>query len=262
MADRVVRVTPKRGVRHVVMSRGANALDEGLMADLLDALGKLREASAPPLLLTSAHPSLFSPGWDLKVLATAARDRVASFLALFNQVILELFSYPGPTAAAIEGHAIAGGCLLALACDRRIMASGRPRIGLSEVNLGVPVPVGSVLMARGRLGRATTEELMFGGDGLTAQRAQHLGVVHRVAAPGEAVTVAERELHRLLAKPRAAYEAAKRYLFGDLWTTMKGHGAEDDAAFLDCWFSAETQRRILGVVTALRQPSAGAAVKS
>jgi len=255
MADRVVRVTPKRGVWHVVMGRGANALDEGLMQELLDTLRKLREASSPPVLLCSAHTTLFSPGWDLKLLGSAARDRMASFLALFNQLVFELFSYPGPTAAAVDGHAIAGGCLLALACDRRVMSSGRPRIGLSEVNLGVPVPIGSMTMLCGRLGHPAVEELVFGGDGLTAQRAQHLGLVQKVAGAGEAIALAERELHRLLAKPRAAYEAAKRYIFRDLWATMERFTEEDDRDFLECWFSQETQRRLLSVVTALRQPS-------
>lgn len=254
MADRVVRVTPKRGVWHVVMGRGANALDEELMNELLDTLRKLREASAPPVLLCSDHPKLFSPGWDLKLLATAAPERVAAFLALFNRMILEVFSYPGPTAAAIDGHAIAGGCLLALACDRRVMASGPPRIGLSEVNLGVPVPVGSTTMICGRLGHGMAEELIFGGDGLTAQRAQPMGVVHKVARTGEAVSVAERELHRLLAKPKMAYEAAKRYLFGEQWERMASLTQDDDQAFLECWFSPDTQRRLRGVVTALRQP--------
>jgi enoyl-CoA hydratase/carnithine racemase len=244
MSEPIVRVIESRGSHRVVMSNGANALDLPLIEELRSAVGRLREGGAPPLALLSADGRLFSPGWDLKRLAHATRDEVERVLERFNDLILEVFSYPGPTLAAIAGHAIAGGCLLAASCDVVVMMSGRPRIGLSEVNLGVPVPAQCTRMLRARMSPQVAEELAFACDGLTAERALELGLVSTVAAADRMDSVVEQELATLAAKPRQAYMATKRFLYEEAWEQMMGQPAEDAAAFLDCWFSPETQERI------------------
>jgi len=239
------------GILHLVMNDGPNALNAQLMDSLSGALSELRKEGAPPILLRSSHEVLFCPGWDLKDLGGADRDEVAAALVRFNRLIFDLFSYPGPTGAAITGHAVAGGCLLALCCDLRIMATGRPRIGLSELNLGVPVPASSLLMLRERLAANVVEELVMGGDGCDADRARKLGVVHRTAEPDSVLAKTERELARLAAKPKGAFAATKRFLLGASWRRMSESNPAEDAVFLDCWFTPETQRRINGVVERL-----------
>ncbi len=251
MADEALRREDVNGIHHLVMNHGPNALNPTLMEALCVALSDLRNGGAPPLLLRSSHRVLFSPGWDLKRLQSADRAEVADSLALFNRLVYELFSYPGPTGAAIEGHAVAGGCLLALCCDLRVMAEGLPRIGLSELNLGVPVPSASLIMLRARLAPNIVEELVVGGDGCNAERARKLGVVHRVAEPALVVAKSERELARLASKPSRAFVATKRFLLADAWRRMSDVTAADDETFLDCWFSPETQERIAGVVARL-----------
>ena len=140
MAEHTIRHHEERGVHRLIMDDGANALDLALMSELRDRLVELRKSGAPPILVASAHPTLFCPGWDLKRLSEADREEVSAVLGAFNALILELFSYPGPTAAAITGHAIAGGCILTLCCDYRYVADGRKLMGVNEVLLGVPVP--------------------------------------------------------------------------------------------------------------------------
>ena len=121
MAEKNLRHEENRGVHRLVMDHGPNALDRRLMGTLREELGNLAEEGAPAVILASAHPRLFCPGWDLKLLADAGREEVTVFLKDYNALILDFFSYPGPTAAAIGGHAVAGGCLLALTCDLRVM---------------------------------------------------------------------------------------------------------------------------------------------
>ena len=239
------------GIHHLVMNDGPNALNATLMDALSGALSELREGGAPPVLLRSSHEILFCPGWDLKDLVGADRDEVAAALDRFNRLIFDLFSYPGPTGAAIHGHAVAGGCLLALCCDLRIMATGRPRIGLSELNLGVPVPALSLMMLRERLAANVVEELVVGGDGCNADRARDQGVVHRIADPDLVLAKTERELARLAAKPKHAFAATKQFLLGESWRRMSEPNNADDAVFLDCWFTKETQQRISGMVARL-----------
>lgn len=251
MADETLHREDQKGIHHLVMNDGPNALNPKLMDALSGALTELRDQGAPPVLLKSSHPALFCPGWDLKYLAGAQRNDVADALERFNRLIFDLFSYPGPTGAAIQGHAVAGGCLLAMCCDLRIMAMGRPRIGLSELNLGVPVPASSLVMLRERLAANVVEELVVGGDGCNAERARSLGVAHRIAEPDLVAAKTERELSRLAAKSTRAFAATKRFLLGDSWRRMSEPGAAADEVFLDCWFSPETQERITGTVAGL-----------
>jgi len=251
MANEILLREDTNGIHHLVMNDGPNALNIPLMKALSAALADLREGGAPPVLLGSSHKDLFCPGWDLKVLAGARRDEVAEALGRFNRLIFDLFSYPGPTGAAIEGHAVAGGCLLGLCCDLRIMVAGQPRIGLSELNLGVPVPASSLVMLRERLAANVVEELVLGGDGCNAERARGQGVIHRIAEPGLVTAKTKQELTRLASKPQRAFAATKRFLLGESWRRMSEPSLDDDEVFLDCWFSSETQKRITGTVERL-----------
>jgi enoyl-CoA hydratase len=250
MTEQLLHHLDDRGVHRVIMDDGANALDPPLIHALTAKISSLRAAGAPPLMLASSHPSLFCPGWDLKLLASADRQTVGEQLSSFNRLILELFSYPGPTAAAITGHAVAGGCLLALSCDLRVMASGRPRLGFAELNIGVPVPAPSVLLVRARGCVRALEEAVLGGDGCAAERARELGLVHRAAPVEQVAMAADRELRKLGSKSRAAYAATKEFLFGDDWRAM-ADAAGRDGVFLDCWFDDHAQTRIAQVVESL-----------
>jgi enoyl-CoA hydratase len=251
MADETIRREEANGIHHLVMNDGPNALRPPLMEALTVALAELRAAGGPPVLLRSSHDRLFCPGWDLKHLAGADHETVADVLQRFNRLILELFSYPGPTGAAIGGHAVAGGCLLALCCDLRIMVVGLPRIGLSELALGVPVPASSIVMLRQRLAPNVVEELVLGGDGCGAERARGLGVVDRMADVESVVAKTGREIARLAAKSRRAFAETKRFLFRDAWAQMAADSADDDRVFLDSWFAPETQDRITATVERL-----------
>lgn len=252
MADDVLVHEEARGIHRLVMNHGPNALDPELMSALRDRLEQLTADGAPALVLASSHPGLFCPGWNLKLLADADRDEVGSFLQAFNALILDLFSYPGPTAAAIGGHAVAGGCLLSLCCDIRVMATGQARQGLSELNLGVPVPAVGLKMLRARLSSPALDDLVFRGEGCTATRARELGIVHRTAAPADTLAVTEIELGKAAGRPRRAFVETKRLLLADFWDAMRQGAAEVDTAFLDCWFENETKERIAGVARQLR----------
>jgi enoyl-CoA hydratase len=251
MAENRLRHEQIRGLHHLIMDRGPNALDRPLVDDLRGAVARLADRGGEPILLRSSHPTIFSPGWDLKVLAHAPREELQTYLAAFNRLIYELFSYPGSTAAAVNGHAVAGGCLLAMACDLRVMAAGGARIGLSEVNLGVPVPAGCVRMLRARLAPWVVDQLIFGGDGITADEARVYGLVQKTSSADGVVRVAEQALSSLAAKPRSAVMRSKAFLFAEVWQQMEAASAAEDDAFLDSWFEPETLERVQSIARSL-----------
>lgn len=249
-----VHVEKHGGVRILMMDRGANALDPTLVEALHDALGELAAAGAPPLVLSSAHPTVFCPGWDLRFLDGKDRETTRGFLRSYESLLRVLLRYPGPTVAAITGHAVAGGCLLALACDHRIMARGRSRIGLSEVNLGAPVPAGAVALLVARLPRRVAERLILEGDGLPADRALSEGLVQTVVpGPGHVLERALTEAASLGARPAHAYAAAKSFLLEELADHMESRASSGEEAFLDCWLEEATGDRLAAVLRRLSE---------
>jgi enoyl-CoA hydratase len=175
------------------------------------------------------------------------------FMVRFNTLLRRLVSYPGPTVAALAGHAIAGGCLLGLACDRRVMAAWGARLGLSEINLGIPVPAGAVHMLVTLYPTRAVEQLVLEGDGFPGERALQFGVVERLAEPeavlGEAVQLAG----HLALRPPTAFAAAKMFLRHGLAVAMEERDAAEGERFLDLWYDPATQDRIGAVIAGMNQ---------
>lgn len=249
-----VRLEEREGVMVVWLDRGANALDRGAMAALDEAIADLaREGGSPALVLASSHPAVFCPGLDLKALDGQARDGIREVMSGFNALLRRLATFPGPAVAAVAGHAIAGGCLLALACDRRVMARSGARIGLSEVNLGFPVPAGAVAMLLALYQTRAVEQLVLEGDGFGGERAFELGLVERLADSPAVLPDACRQARHLASRPAGAYAAAKGFLRHRLAHTMAERDDEEMERFLDLWFDPHTQDRIGALIASMRR---------
>jgi enoyl-CoA hydratase len=240
-----VRLEERDGVLLLWLDRGANALHLAAIVALDTTIGDLsRSTSAPALVLTSSHPSVFCPGLDLKALDGQPRQGIRDVLSAFNAMVRRLATYPGPAVAAVAGHAIAGGCLLALACDRRVMARSGARIGLSEVNLGFPVPAGAVAMLLALYPTRAVEQLVLEGDGFGGERALELGLVERLADTPAVLAEACWQARHLASRPARAYAAARAFLRHRLAATMAQRDEEEMEGFLDLWFDPQTQDRI------------------
>src|SRR6185436_16842406 len=126
--------------------------------------------------------SIFSAGVDLVRILEGRHDYVAVFMPALAKAFEAAFSCPKPVVAAINGHAIAGGCVLACAADRRLMALGEGRIGVPELVVGVPFPTIAVEIMR-QATPAHVDALIMTGANLTPDEAQVRGVVHAVVEP-------------------------------------------------------------------------------
>ncbi|MBP1619396.1 MAG: paaG [Acidobacteria bacterium] len=247
----LIVVEARDGVRVVQLQRGANPLDGAMLEALDTALAGLEQGGAPPVVIASRHPSVFCPGLDLKDLEGLPRDRMRALMRRFNGLIRRVAVYPGPTVAALSGHAIGGGCLLALACDRRVMARSGARLGLSEVNLGIPLPAGSTVMLTTLYPARGIEQLVLEGDGFGGERAFELGLVERLVEADGVVDEACRLAAQLGSRPHGAYATAKRYLRWGLGEVMAERDEAELECFLDHWYEPETQDRIAAIVAGL-----------
>jgi enoyl-CoA hydratase/carnithine racemase len=235
-------------VKEIILDApGKNALSSDLIQRVRTAL---READGQPVLLTGAGDA-FSAGLNLKEVRAFTLDSAREFLVQLDALIVDLYHYPGPTVALVNGHAIAGGCVATLACDHRVMKSGSgARIGLNETAIGLPLPPIVARLAKARVPQRHREQVVLGALLYDADTALELGLVDEIA--DKASAVAGERLASLAKHPRAAYAANKRMLrLGDLECT-----AEEIDVFaqqgLPLWVSPETKR----IVESLLSPRA------
>lgn len=215
-----------------------NALGTETMRWLLEAIEAAGEA---PILLTGSGDA-FSAGLDLKEVASVDRAGMVGYLDLLDRLMTRLFTHPAPTVAAINGHAIAGGCVLVLCCDHRIAgADPKIRIGLNEVALGLPFPPRILEIARRRVPPHHLEEVVLEAGLHAPERALHLGLVDALA--DDPVQAAGAWLTRVAALPRLAYAATKAAVRGDLHLAPAEVERFDDA-YLAIWLSEDVRARV------------------
>lgn len=229
-----------------------NAIDEALVEELRQACAELEaDEGVRGVLLASAHPKLFCPGLDLVTLITFDRPRLERFMRAFAQMLVALYGLRKPMVAAVSGHAVAGGCILALTADWRVLRRGGASIGLNEVKVGVPLPLSvSALLAAtvppgarsrvGLLGRNFADE-----DALAAGLADEL-------AEGEGFeSTCLARLQEFAEKDPYSLAVTKAYLRAEALRQMKAEDPAAIAEWLDGWFSPATQERIRAIVGSL-----------
>lgn len=224
----------------------ANAFDPALVADLFRAVVAASEASA---LVIASSQRLFSAGWDLPIVRALRREELAAFLAGFCGLVRELFTFPAPVVAALPGHAIAGGLIVAATADERIAAEGKGELGLSEVALGVPIPRACYEVFRHVLGDRGAERLAVAGDNVSVARAYEIGLVDRIVPAEDLLTAAVERARQLAGRSRAAYAEIKRRARAD--ALFRFDRSLEGDPFLDFWFSDEARRRVDALVARL-----------
>jgi enoyl-CoA hydratase/carnithine racemase len=156
-------------------------------------------------------------------------------------------------AAAITGHAPAGGCVLALCCDYRIMARGSARIGLNETQVGLAVPDAIQHLMRRVVGVYRAERLVVAGAMLDAESAERVGLVDELTDVDHVVIRARVWLEELLALPRAPMLATRALARADLVAALDAFGDAELDAFLQQWNAPDTQAALKALVARLRK---------
>ncbi|WP_170165067.1 enoyl-CoA hydratase/isomerase family protein [Inmirania thermothiophila] len=220
-----------------------NAIGPALVEALEQALDGCVDAGA---VILAGNEKFFSIGLALPELLGLGRAEMEPFWMRFCALVRRLYAFPRPTVCAVTGHATAGGAVLALACDFRVMAAGRRLIGLNEVRLGLPVPLLADLVLRQVAGDRRATELLYHGEFLTPEAARAAGIVDEVVPEVEgAVARAHQRAEALAALPAAALAQLKaQRTAGVLAAYEAGGGAEADRAFLDFWFEPAVQARL------------------
>jgi enoyl-CoA hydratase len=228
-----------------------NAIDEPFVLDLADACRDLAsDPSVRGVLMASAHPKLFCPGLDLVTLIEYDRPAMERFMVKFAAALWSLYGLRKPVVAAVNGHAVAGGCILALTADYRVLCR-KAQIGLNEVKVGVPLPWSVAVLLRSSVPPQALTRIALLGRNFSDDEAVAVGLAHELAdADGfEAACLAR--VREFTDKDPAAMGATKGYLRAEALGQMRGAEADKIREFLDAWFSPGTQGRIRQTVATL-----------
>ena len=247
-----IETTDHGHVRELRLARApVNALNPALCGDLSAAIATALDDGVHGMVL-SGGPNVFSAGLDVPFLLSLGEDRGALHAAWesFFDAARALAQSPVPVVAAIGGHAPAGGCVLALCCDYRIMASGGFRIGLNETQVGLAAPEGVQMLLRRVVGSYRAERMLVAGELVDTERALALGLVDELVEIDNVATRARIWLETLLALPRQPMLQTRALARADLVTALQPERIQLQR-FIDGWFEADTQAGLRALVAKL-----------
>ncbi|MEN1958060.1 enoyl-CoA hydratase/isomerase family protein [Luteimonas sp. MJ204] len=227
-----------------------NALNPELCRALAAAVTAAVDAGAQGLVLSGGE-KVFSAGLDVPhLMSLQSREALGAAWTGFLDAARTLAASKVPVAAAITGHSPAGGCVLALCCDYRVMAEGPFRIGLNETQVGLVAPDGIQHLMRRVIGPHRAERMLVGGELVESTRAYEIGLVDELAAPGEVVARARAWLEALLALPRRPVLHTRAIARADLLAALAPERIDIDT-FVDAWNDPDTQAGLRALVARL-----------
>lgn len=219
----------------------ANAIDERLLDTLKGELERALDDSASAVVVTG-YDNYFSAGLNLTGLPDS-REGMLRFAERFDDALLHLLQFPLPLVAAVNGHAIAGGCVLLSTFDLRIGTEGSYRIGVTEAELGVAFPAAALNVVRNAVSPSWTTEVILGARLLSPEEALQSGILHEVTSAGDLMPRALAQAEWLGSKPQPGFQMTKRALHAGLIRDIELQKAESYRNFVNCWFSEPVTKR-------------------
>jgi len=233
----MIEIEQQGDVAVVRMVHGkANIMDLEFCDAIATAMASVGHSDARAVVLTG-QGSIFSAGADLNRVADEGEAYVKRFLPALDAAIEAVFALAKPVVAAINGHAIAGGCILACAADRRLMADGKGRIGAPELRVGVPFPPVALEVLRAAVTPPHANSLLLAGTLCGAEQAREIGLVEALCEADALESRAVALAADLASIPGNNYALTKRMLQAPVWALIAQQtatfGGQVDAIWRD-----------------------------
>ena len=231
------------GIAVVRMDEGrANAIGPDFLAEFDRALDGVEGRNAQALVLTGTGRH-FSAGLDLRTLHALDPAELAVFVLSLESAFRRFFLLPVPVVAAVNGNAIAGGCVLACGADERIAARGGYSIGINEVRLGVSLPGIALELPRHMLTRSAFRQAVLGGELMQPGEALELGLIDQLSPPDELDACALEAARAWMRSPREAFAQVKAEDRAGIIERVDRTGPESRRRFCELWFAEAAQIR-------------------
>ena len=241
-----IDIDDRAGVRLVRLTRDVtNAINLELIKRLTECMESTEEnKEISGIVVTSANDKFFSIGFDIPGLINLRREEFREFYCAFNRLCITLYTFPKPTVAAIVGHAVAGGCILAICCDYRYIAQGKKLMGLNEIKLGVPLPYPADLMLRQIVNDRAARRILDTGDFFPPEETFKMGLVDEVMPLDRVVARSYEKVQSIAASSLEAYQMIKRNRTGIIAEQITSRLKERERIFIDLWYKDETRKKL------------------
>lgn len=249
-----IRVTIKDHLSLITLDRGkSNALNREMITELNDILNNIAtDPNIAGVIITGKEP-FFSAGLDLIELYNYNESEAESFWHLFLNFVVNITSFKKPLVAAINGHSPAGGCVIALACDYRVMAEGKYIIGLNEVPVGIIVPNSIFNLYAFWIGTANASRSLLEGKLFSPEEALQVGLVDELVNPASILTAAERKIRKYMGMERNTWEQSKLSIRKDLIASTSADQSEALALMLKQWWAPSTRSILKTIIDNLQK---------
>ncbi len=240
-----VQLRQADGIATVTLSRGkVNALNEPLLAELAQVFrGLAADADVRAVILTGSG-KFFSFGFDIPEFFGYPPEAFRGVLENFSRLCQEMFLFPKPLIAALNGHTVAGGCVLALPCDYRLMVTGKAKISLNEITFGSTVFGGIGEMLAYVVGHRHAELILLRGALHTAEEARTLGLVDQLATEETLAADARAVAAEYAGREAAAFASLKTMLRQPTAAVIAARQADSLREFLHIWYSENTRKKL------------------
>ena len=210
-----------------------NAID----LDTLDALATALEEAGerPGAIVLTGRPGAFSAGIDVRAAAAYSPEQRHAMVVGVNRLCLAAYRAPVPVVAAVSGHAIGGGLVLALCCDHRVGVEGAGVYALPEARAGVPFPAGAMAVVRAELDPATARRLALGDRRYTPEEALSAGILDELVPMHRVLAAAQEAAERLAALPSDTYRVVKHQLRASALAALEAAVAEGADPLVEAW---------------------------
>ena len=219
-----------------------NPIDIELFSELEQKLAEVEQSSASAVVLTGTGKA-FSAGVDLFKVLDGGHLYLTKFLPLLVKVLEKLFLFRKPVVAAVNGHAIAGGCLMVWSSDYRIAAKGDATIGIPELLVGVPFPPFALEIARSSVSPQHLHEIVYSGRCYPMEQALRYGMIDEIVDADSLLKRAKEMAAQLGSTPSHAFQIAKRQIRQPYLESARKFGSSDES-ILEEWSSPATQEVI------------------
>ncbi|MCL5126585.1 MAG: enoyl-CoA hydratase/isomerase family protein [Deltaproteobacteria bacterium] len=214
--------TIEDSVATLTLNRGkVNAINEAVAEELGKNLEELVSSNNVKTVVLTGLGRFFSFGLDIPEFLNYSKQDFNRFVVKFADLYTYIFTYPKPVIAALNGHTIAGGFMLATACDYRVMVTGKSRISLNEITFGSSLFPGSAEMLRYLVGNRKAEIIAVTGDMYTAEQAKEIGLIDMVSTEESLTEHCMTVARGFVLRFGPAYQSIKKLLRSDTAATMR-----------------------------------------
>ncbi|MCZ2394087.1 MAG: enoyl-CoA hydratase/isomerase family protein [Chitinophagales bacterium] len=251
---KTLAITQKESYSIVTLDRGkSNPMNLEMFEEILSLFQTLKEDNSVQGVIINGKENFFSSGLDLPEIMTYDRKTTRLFWQKFMEVIAELTAFPKPLISAITGHAPAGGCIVALCCDYRIMAGGEYKIGLNEVPVGIVVPRHIFELYSFWIGRHRAYQFLMEGRLMKPQQASDAGLIDIVVPTEQVLEAAERKMTQYLKFDQNTWSQTKLNLKRDIIKEVSEYDDNLLDEIVEHWFQPHVQGILNGFVAMLKK---------